>query len=273
MKKILLIIIISIYTSSFSQIQIDTSDVKSIRYEWKINIKKKDTTLWTILTEYQSGFYKTEINLSNNLSDNSPTFISKGKIINEIEDKNSKIYICKTNNGILRTYYDNYQNPDSTVILNYKPKLKKTKFTVEKEYKRKGKLKYITEELNGTKNYTYNLFGELKTIEHYSTDSTLYKISHFKKGLLISETKPKYESEITYEYSKNNKLIKKSGSYAVTNYQYNDFGLKKIEKISRENNILMKYTLYFYNDDGTLVRKKEFGKNNILFNEFIYKYK
>jgi hypothetical protein len=281
MKNYLLIILISIYSSSFSQVQIDTSDIKSIRFEWKINNKKQDTTLRTILTEYRSGFFKLKWKISDNINDStyySSTFISKGIIKNEIqndeiENRDSKIFVVKTSNGILKTYYDNYQNPDSIVIWNYKPVFKKSKFIVQKEYKRKGKLKYISEDLNGKKNYKYNLFGKLKTVEHYNTDSTLYKISHYKKNLLISDTKPKYQSDITYDYNKDNKLIKKSGSYAVTQYEYNDFGLKKIEKISRKNNVVMNYTLYFYNEKGFLELKKEFGKNDILINEFIYKYK
>lgn len=281
MKKYLLIILISVYSSGFSQVLIDTSDIKSIRFEWKINNKKKDTTLWTILTEYKSGFFKLKWNLSNDINsttDYSPIFISKGIIRSEIqndeiENRDTRIFGVKSNNGILKTYYDNYQNPDSIVILKYKPEFKKSKFIVQKEYKRKGKLKYISDDLNGSKNYKYNLFGKLKTVEHYNTDSTLYKISNYKKDLLISEIKPKYQSEIMYEYNKNNKLIKSSGSYAVTEYEYNDFGLKKIENISRKNNVVMNYTLYYYKENGTLERKKEFGKNDILINEFIYEYK
>ncbi|PWK17862.1 hypothetical protein [Xanthomarina spongicola] len=270
MKKILQIIIISVYTSSFSQVQIDTSVVKSIRYKWSISNKKKDPVLLTILTEYKSGFYKKDIVRNNNMSF---TTISKGKICDKREDGNSKIYIHKSNFGLTKFHYDNYQNLDSIILLKYNPELKKTKFIVEKEYKRKGKLKYIIDKYNGKKNYKYNQFGQLKTIEHYNTESTLYKISHYKNGLLISETKPKYRSEITYEYSKDNKLIKKSGSYTVTQYEYNDFGLKKIERISRKNNVVMNYTLYFYNENGTLERKKYFGKNDHLINDFIYEYK
>nr|WP_321222469.1 hypothetical protein [uncultured Psychroserpens sp.] len=281
MRNYLLIILISVYSLSFSQVQIDTSDIKSIRFEWKINNKKQDTTLWTILTEYRSGFFKLKSNISDNVNDStdySSTFISNGIIKNEIqndeiENRNSKLFVVKTNNGILKTYYDNYQNPDSIIILNYRPGFKKSKFIIQKKYKRKGKLKYISEDLNGMKNYKYNLFGKLRTIEHYNTDSILYKISHYKKNLLISETKPKYQSEITYEYNKNNKLIKSYGNYAVTEYEYNKYGLKKIEKISRKNNVVMNYTLYFYKENGTLERKKEFGKNDILINEFIYEYK
>ena len=281
MKNFLLIIIISVYSSSFSQVQIDTSNIKSIRYEWKVTNKKQDTTLWTILTEYQSGFFKLKWNLTNSINDStdySTTFISKGIIRNElqndeIENKYSRIFLVKTHNGILKTYYDNDQNPDSIVILKYQPVLKKTKFIVDKEYKKKSKLKYISEDLNGQKNYNYNLFGKLKTVEHYNTDSTLYKTSFYKKNLLITETKPKYQSEITYDYDKDNRLIKKSGNYAVTHYEYNDFGLKKAEKISQKNNVVMNYTLYSYNENGTLDRKKEFGKNNVLVNEFIYEYK
>ena len=58
MKKILLIILISVSTSSFSQVKIDTSEIKSIRYEWKLNKVKSDSTLNQILTEYKSGIYK-----------------------------------------------------------------------------------------------------------------------------------------------------------------------------------------------------------------------
>jgi len=235
MKNYLLIILISVYSSSFSQVQIDTSDIKSIRFEWKIKNKTQDTILRTILTEYRSGFFKLKWNISDNINDSSdfsPTFISKGIIKNEIqndeiENRDSKIFVVKTSNRILKTYYDNYQNPDSIVILNYKSVSKKSKFIVEKEYKRKGKLKYLSDDLNGRKNYKYNLFGNLKTVEHYNTDSTLYKISHYKKDLLISDIKPKYQSNVTYDYNKDNKLIKKSGSYAFTQYEYNDFGLKK----------------------------------------------
>ena len=56
-------------------------------------------------------------------------------------------------------------------------------------------------------------------------------------------------------------------------YEYNEFGLSKIEKVYKKKNVVMEYTLLIYDKNGKLERKKEFSRNDKLRNEFIYEYK
>ncbi len=184
MKNFLLIIIISIYTSSFSQVKIDTSEVKSMRYEWNINPKTKDTTLWSKLTEYKSGFFYEKLEFLNDSSKFGHFFISKGFFLDVRRNWNSKNYETGIGNGILKTHYDNYQNPDSIVLLKYEPEFKRITTIIKKKYKRKGKLDFITD-LDGKNYYKYSLIGKLIQVEHYR-DSVLYRIDDYKNGLLIS---------------------------------------------------------------------------------------
>jgi len=275
MKNVLLIIIFSVYTSSFSQVKIDTSEVKSIRYEWNINPKTKDTTLWTKLTEYRSGFFYEKLEFLNDSSKFGHFSISKGKFSNVRENWNSKNYEASMGNGILKTHYDNYQNPDSIVFLKYDPEFKKIKTVIKKKYKRKGKLEFISD-LDGKNYYKYTLFGKLKRIEHYR-DSVLYKIDNYKNGHLISETFPnrkKYRKKFTYEYDKKGQLIiRDDDDYHSYRYEYNEFGIRKIEKVYKKKNAVVEYTIFYYDKNGILKRKKEFARNDKLRNEFVYEYK
>ncbi|WP_452227655.1 hypothetical protein [Lacinutrix sp. MEBiC02404] len=274
MRNFLLIILISVSTSSFSQVRIDSSEVKSIRYEWNINPKTNDTTLWTQLTEYKSGFFYEKLEFLNDSSKFGHFFISTGKFSDVKQKWNYKNYEVGMGNGIIKTYYDNYQNPDSIVLLKYEPDFKRITTTIQKEYRRKGKLNFITD-LDGKNYYKYNLFGKLNRIEHYR-DSVLYRISDFKNGLLISETFPtrkKYRKKFTYEYDKKGHLIKRDDSdHEFYRYEYNEFGISKIEKVYKKKNVVIEYTQFIYDKNGKLKSKKEFARMEKLRNEFIYEY-
>ncbi|PKG50141.1 hypothetical protein [Olleya sp. 1-3] len=275
MKNILLIILILVSTSSFSQVKIDTSEIKSIRFEWNIDTKTKDTTLHTKLTEYKSGFYIEKIEFMNDSTEFGHFFIYKSDN-NDILTKTSiENHVTGMGNGIITTYFDKYRNPDSIVTLTRKPEFKKIFVPIEKRYKKKGKLDYISD-LDGKNFYKYNLFGKLKRIEHFR-DTTLYKISEYRKNHLISETFPtrkKYRKKFTYEYDKKGRIIKRDDNdQDFYRYQYNEFGLSKIEKIYKKRNMVTEYTLYIYDKNGILKRKKEFIRNDKLRNEYIYEYK
>ena len=275
MKNYILIILISVYSSGFSQVKIDTSEIKSIRYEWNINPKTKDTTLWTKLTEYRSGFFYEKIEFLNDSSKFRHFFIYKGKKTESQKRTDIENHVSGMGNGIINIYYDKFKNPDSIVLIKYGPEFKRITTITEKEYKRKGKLNFITD-LDGKNYYKYNLFGKLKRIEHYR-DSVLYKISDFKNGLLISETFPtrkKYRKKFTYEYDKGERLTKRDDSdYEFYRYEYNEFGISKIEKVYKKKNAVVEYTVFFYDENGILKRKKEFARNDKLRNEFYYEYK
>ena len=277
MKNILLIILISISTSSFSQTTIDTSDIKSVRFEWRIDTKTKDSVLTEILTEYQSGIFKEEYpEMDSENSEFGYYHIFDSDNINRNQKTSFDHYSMAIGNGILKTYYDNYKNPDSIVLITNEPKFKGSTTVIKKQYKRKGKLDFITDS-EGKNYYKYNLFGKLRQINHYRKDSVLYKISNYKNGLLISEvfpTRKEYRKNYTYEYDKKGRLTKRDDNdYHFYRYEYNDFGIKKIEKIYKKNNRIIEYTLFFYDQNGTLTRKKEFDRNDQLTNEFIYEYK
>ncbi len=272
MKYFTLIIIISTFTSSFSQVNIDTSKIKSTRYEWRIN-KKKDTILSNTLIKYKNGFFKLKLNSVNDTTKFGSFFLSKGTY-SEVQN-NSINYADGMGDGILKTYYDKYENPDSIVLTIYNPEYKKIITHIEKQYKRKGKLDFITD-LDGKKYYKYNLFGKLKQIEHYR-DSVLYRIDYYKNELLISKTFPtrkKYRQKFIYEYNKKGQLTKRDDDdYHFYRYQYNEIGIRKIEKVYKKKNTVVEYTIFYYDKNGILIRKKEFTRNEKLRNDFFYEYK
>jgi hypothetical protein len=279
MKNFLLIILISISTLSFSQVKIDTSEIKSIRYEWKLNEEKKDSTLNQILTEYKSGIYKEEFPSFKKEHHEYPfinIFESKTHYLNRKVKQTLKVHYYSALGGESKFFYDRYGNLDSIYQNYYKDSLKEWKFKIKKEYRRKGKLKYLINKFDEKEVYHYNLFGNLKKIELYK-DSVLYEISNYKKGLLISEvypTRKKYRKKFTYEYDKKGRIIKRDDNdYHLYLYEYNKFGLSKIEKTFKSKNMVVEYTLFIYDKNGILKRKKEFARNDKLREEFIYEYK
>jgi len=279
MKNILLIILISVSTSSFSQVKIDTSEIKSIRYEWKLNTKKNDSTLNQILTEYKSGIYKEEFPDFKKEHHEYPfinIFESKTDYLNRKVKQTLKVHYYSALGGESKFYYDKYGNLDSIYQNYYKDSLKEWKYKIKKEYRRKGKLKYLINKFDEKEVYHYNFFGNLKKVELYK-DSVLYEISNYKKGLLISEvypTRKKYRKKFTYDYDKKGRIIKRDDSdYDLYLYEYNKFGLSKIEKIFKSKNMVVEYTLFIYDKNGILKRKKEFARNDKLRDEFVYEYK
>jgi hypothetical protein len=279
MKNILLIILISVFTSSFSQVKIDTSEIKSIRYEWEIDIKKNDSTLHQILTEYKSGIYKEEFVDFKKEHHEYPfinIFESKSNYLNRDQKPSLKVHYWSAMNGLHKNFYDKYGNLDSVYSRYEKDSLKEWKYKIAKEYRRKGKLKYLINQNDEKEVYTYNLFGKLKKIDVYK-DSVLYEINNYRKGLLINQiypTRKKYRKKFTYEYDKKGRIIKRDDNdYHLYLYQYNEFGLIKIEKIFKKRNIIVEYTLFIYDKNGILKRKKEFARKDKLRNEFYYVYK
>lgn len=279
MRNFLLIILISVSTSSFSQVKIDTSEVKSIRYEWKLNEEKNDSTLNQILTEYKSGIYKEEFPSFKKEHHEFPfinIFESKTNYLNRKVKQTLKVHYYSALGGESKFYYDKYGNLDSIYQNYYKDSLKEWKYNIKKEYRRKGKLKYLINKFDEKEVYHYNFFGNLKKIELYK-DSVLYEISNYKKGLLISEvypTRKKYRKKFTYEYDKKGRIIKRDDNdYDLYLYEYNKFGLSKIEKIFKRKNMVVEYTLFIYDKNGILKRKKEFARNDKLREEFVYEYK
>ncbi|WP_298346697.1 hypothetical protein [uncultured Algibacter sp.] len=279
MKNFLLIILISISTSSFSQVKIDTSEIKSIRYEWKLNKEKNDSTLNQILTEYKSGIYKEEFPSFKKEHHEYPfinIFESKTNYLNRKVKQTLKVHYYSALGGESKFYYDKYGNLDSIYQNYYKDSLKEWKYNIKKEYRRKGKLKYLINKFDEKEVYHYNFFGNLKKIELYK-DSVLYEISNYKKGLLISKvypTRKKYRKKFTYEYDKKGRIIKRDDNdYDLYLYEYNKFGLSKIEKIFKSKNMVVEYTLFIYDKNGILKRKKEFARNDKLREEFVYEYK
>lgn len=259
----------------FSQHEIDTSEVKTIRYEWNINQETKDTTLSTKLTEYKSGFFYEKIEYLKDSSKFGHFFIYKGKKMETQTRSDIENHVLGMGNGIIKIYYDKHKNPDSIVTSIYDPEFKKIFVSIKKRYKRKAKLDYITD-LDGKNVYKYNLFGKLKRIEQFR-DTVLYKMSDFKNGLLIRETFPtrkQTRKKFIYEYDKKGRMIlKDADDYYLFKYSYSDFGIVKSEKIYKKRNLIDSYSLYEYDVKGKLIRKKDFGRKDRLRQEYFYEYK
>ncbi len=112
-KNFLRIILISVSASSFSQVKIDTSEIKSIRYEWKLDKKKNDSTLNQILTEYRSGIYKEEFTDFKKEHHEYPfinIFESKSDYLNRDQKSSLKVHYWSAMNGLQKNFYDEYGN-------------------------------------------------------------------------------------------------------------------------------------------------------------------
>jgi len=277
--QLLFIILISISTWSFSQVKIDTSEIKSIRYEWKLNEEKNDSTLNQILTEYKSGIYKEEFPNFKTENHEYPfinIFESKSEYLNRDQKSGLKVHFWSAMNGFQKNYYDQNGILDSVYFSYKKDTLKQLKKRTTKEYRRNGKLGYLINENNEKEVYTYNLFGKLKRIDVYK-DSVLYEINNFKKGLLIDQiypTRKKYRKKFTYEYDKKGRLIFRDESDSeLFKYEYNEFGLSKSEKILKSKNMVLEYSIFIYDKNGLLRNKKEYrriGGKERLVNEYNY---
>jgi hypothetical protein len=277
MRNILLIIIISVYTSSFSQVRIDTSEIKSVRYEWKIDSKRKDTILNQILTEYKSGIYKEVFPDFKKEHHRYPfinIFESKTKYLNKKIKANLKVHYWSVSKGLQKNFYDEFGNLDSIYTNYYKDSLIEKKYKIKKVYKRKGKLKYLINKFGEKEEHFYSLFGNLKRIEK-SNDSVTFLTQYFKNGKVVEVA---YRSGIkfNYEYDKNGQVIKRNDHTGTYYYRYNNSELKSIEKYLTKKNILIERTLFAYNPNGILIGKKDYkkiGGKERLINDYKYAYK
>ncbi|WP_179317956.1 hypothetical protein [Winogradskyella undariae] len=277
MKNILLTILISVFTSSFSQVKIDTSEVKSVRYEWKVDSKKKDTILNQILTEYKSGIYKEVFPNFKKKHHRYPfinIFESKTEYLNKKIKSNLKVHFWSVLNGFQKNFYDEFGYLDSIYFNYHKDSLIEKKYKVEKVYKRKGKLNYLINKFGEKEEHFYSLFGNLKRIEK-SNDSVTFLTEYFKNGKIAEVT---YRSgiEFNYEYDKNGRVIKFNDRTRTYHYRYNDSELSSIEKVLTRKNILYERILFTYNPNGILIEKKEYkktGGKERLINEYKYTYK
>ena len=251
MKKILLIIIISVYTSSFSQVKIDTSEIKSVRYEWKIDTKKKDTILNQILTEYKSGIYKEVFPNFKKENHKYPfvnIFESETEYLNKKIKPNLKVHYWSVSNGLQKNFYDEFGNLDSIYSSYYEDSLVEKKYKIKKVYKKKGKLKYLINKFGEKEEHFYDLFGKLKRIEK-SNDSVTFLTEYFKNGKIVEVT---YRNGIkfNYEYDKNGRVVKFNDRTGRFYYKYNDSELNSIEKFLPKKNLLVERIIFTYKANG-----------------------
>jgi hypothetical protein len=268
---------ISIYTLSFSQVKIDTTEIKSVRYEWKLDLNKKDTILNQVLTEYKSGIYKEVFPNFKKEHHRYPfvnIFESKTPYLYKKIKPNLKVHYWSLSRALQKNFYDEFGNLDSIYSKYYKDTLIEKTHKIVKVYKRKGKLKYLINQHGEKEEYFYNLLGKLKRIEK-SNDTVTFLTEYFKNNTIIKVT---YRSGITfnYKYDKNGKIIKCSDHTGIYFYKYNNSELSSIEKFLTKKNILSERILFTYNSKGILIRKKEFkkiGEKERLINEYIYTYR
>jgi|TARA_R110002012_G_scaffold276421_1_gene463342 hypothetical protein len=276
MKNILLIILIFISNSSFSQVEIDTSEIKSIRYEWLINKKPNDSTLNEILTEYKSGIFKEEFsNFGSEKSKFGHYFIydknnSDGKLKAEVNNIEFGV-----GNVFQRNYYDKQGNLDSIRQKLWKnDSLKELSFVTRKTYDDESRLLTLSER-SKTYHYSYNNSNQITLIDYYN-DSIHKEVKKYKNGQLISRKFPqrkKYRKEFTYQYDNKNRMIRKDNDdYIYYIFNYNDFGIESIEKIYKKKNERVGIETFEYNKKGQLLIRKEFMKGHLI-NEFHYTYK
>ncbi|MDO6492443.1 MULTISPECIES: hypothetical protein [unclassified Cellulophaga] len=277
MKKLFSIILLLFSYPILAQ-EIDTAQVKLIRYEWRIDKKSKDSTLAGTLKEYKSGLFKIERErLSDEKSPFGSYYISGPGYETKKESPEFKYIVITVGNTYRRNYFDEYGYLDSIYQESYiDGQKKKWNIKIEKKYKRKGKLEYLID-ADGNRNiYSYNAFGKLKRIEQFK-DSVLNKISFFKNNDLTSEkfpTRRKYKKDNFYEYDKKHRIVKRDDDdYDCYRYFYNSFGIERIERIYKKRNAIMEYRTFKYNAQGQLIKQYFFGHKNKLQSEYHYTYK
>lgn len=306
MKHLLITIILVNCYLLHSQQHVDTTEVKRIRYEWKISTVTKDSTLNTTLTEYKSGFFKEETNFindyyANNLvsrydkkrskNDSLNEFgfyeVYKENVSNPLSELDSKqIYVKALSNNLMRLYYDKYNNIDSLVNTINRPVSEKVIIVRTNVYKRKDKLKYIITNSSGDSiTFKYNFFGRLKVIEFYK-DEKLHKTLHFKRKRLVSEkifNSKRFKDVLRYEYNKKGQIIKEDiNDYDFFRYKYQGELLVRKEQVQKRDNVIKNYTVYVYGNDNLIKSKKiyetpdsvdvSFGKKDELIEEYFYTY-
>lgn len=253
MKITFQILILLLIQFSFSQIEIDTTEVDFYRTELMIYNKSKDTIVRKIITKYKSGLFKIEKDVSMtimNIDFVEPTYTSNRKAylhcsnINGNNEECLRWYMSKSGIDSITFNYQNPQKKSRTVI----PKIKKNIF---------GKV-IETELEEGTTQYRYNLFGKLKSRKHTSSSTGIRK-KHFKKGLVVKEEINNGEN--LYFYDKKSKLIKitLNGEKDYFTYEYDSKNRVKVRMRIRNNRIVDKIEYFF--------------KENKLIREDYYSYK
>lgn len=278
MKNIVSIVFILVFTSTYSQAIIDTSEIVSIRYEYKLNKKNKDSVLNQILTQYKSGIYKevfTDFEKDPTKFYFTTIFESKTPHISRDLKSSIKLHYWQTTSGWQRYYYDAFGNLDSIFSRYEKDSLRAWNTTATNVYRSKGKLKYRINTNGDMEVYRYTLFGSLKRIEVYK-DSVQFEIRNYKDGMLVNQifpTRKEYRKKLSYKYDEKGRMIKRDDNdYEYVVYQYGDFGLSRIEKRYKKNNKVSEYSLFFYDKEGRLQNKKVFEPSDRLREEFSYQY-
>lgn len=270
MRKILLATLLFSYSSIFSQIKIDTSNIVSIQYKWKID--ENDSTLTRILTEYKSGIFKEEFPAYKKPNHEYPfvnIFESKTDFLNKDVKESLKIHYWSLMNTYQENYYDKNGYSDSIYRKNFQEIGEVTR-KIKKEYNRNGKIKFLINKNKEKEVYHYNLFGQLKKTDIYK-NSILVQQNIYNKGLLISEIYPAKNLSLHYEYDRKGRLIRKYDyDYYYYKYYYSDLGLIRKEKLVQKNDRIIEYSNYKYNRNGELVSRKDYDKSDKLQAEYRY---
>lgn len=277
MRKIQLILTILLFQYSFSQTEIDTSQVKSIYNVWLFDHHSKDTTKLISVTEYKSGLFK-ELSF---FGDNKPTEITISKTDRkpyEVDDtENFLLYGIGYNEKPIftRNYLNKKGIIDSTLITSNRKGFKDTLVVSEKRKNLFDKLKTI-KTWEGIYDYNYTLFGKLKSISFKSSDITQKKT--YKNGLLVELIKgTKYKRIETYEYNNDNLIEKVNlNEHEYEIYEYNSENIlvskKKYGKFSSGKVLLMEQTDFIY-DNEILKREDTYSGNRELRFSKLYEYK
>jgi hypothetical protein len=270
MRKILLATLLFSCSSIYSQIKIDTSNIISIQYKWKID--ENDSTLTRILTEYKSGIFKEEFPPYKKANHEYPfvnIFESTTDFLNKDVKESLKIHYWSLMNTYQENYYDKNGYSDSIYRKNFQDIGEVTR-KIKKEYNRNGKIKFLINKNKEKEVYHYNLFGQLKKTDIYK-NSILVQQNIYNKGLLISEIYPAKNLSLHYEYDRKGRLTRKYDyDYYYYKYYYSDLGLIRKEKVVQKNDRIIEYSNYKYNKNGELVSRKDYDKSDKLQAEYRY---
>ena len=261
----------------YSQSDIDTTEVKSYRTEWKINHKVKDTSKLITLTEYNSGLFK-EIFY---LNDNQPSTItiSKNKRTpTTVEnDENFLVHGIGYNREpmIIRNYLNKKGVIDSTYISSKREGFKDSLYIAEKKKNIFGKIKRI-KTWEGKSTYNYSIFGNLRKVSFESDNHT--QVRYYKNNRLVKKELGKKHKRIkSYEYNQRGYLKKAYlNEREFETFEYDNLNNLKIKKkfiVSKSGKErLIEQTKFKYTND-LLMRTDTYSRKNELKFSSIYEYK
>ncbi|MFD0963479.1 hypothetical protein [Pseudofulvibacter geojedonensis] len=233
MKKYIVLILLFLFTYSFSQVDIDTFEVDYIRTKYFYNPKTKYKFIYETTTKYKSGLYKSDLYgniVVRNYDLKEPYFDYKGKtFLSSNKNRTMYIYYGKKKVDSIKIKHRRWKHLD-TLITYTKTRVKR------KNRKRIYKNGLLIKDIRDPKNpisYTYN---KQKKITKVTTENSNFLYTYDKDNKLIIKDRYRKTEEKLYidrdKYIYKNDTLIRIDQYVIRN---------KIDSTDIHRSILFEY--------------------------------